>query len=226
MIEIENIFFCLLAPILPAMIFLRSDARRFNVFFVFGMVAALCAGFLNPVLFEFFKSQEGSIYIAPICEELLKALPILIYILVARPRQESIITSSIAVGIGFATLENFVYIAGSGKTGLFFALLRGFSAGIMHTLCTMVLGYGMARIRDKRADPVYIFGLLSAVITNHAIFNLTATTNLTIRYFGWSFPAICVIIFATYQYRKHHAAFFSRFLSKKSFRENKSLGEI
>lgn len=216
MIAIENFFFCLLAPILPALVFLKGEARRFNLFFVFGMTAALCSGFLNPILFELFQNQDnsGAIYIAPISEELLKALPILIYILTANPKHDSIITSSIAVGIGFATLENFVYITGIGNTSLYFLLLRGFSAGIMHTICTIVLGYGMSLIRDKRTDPVYIFGLLSIVITNHAIYNLTATTNLSIRYFGWSFPAICVVVFAAIQYQKSIIVFLDKFRPK------------
>ena len=217
MIEIENFFFCLLAPILPALVFLKGEARRFNLFFVFGMTAAISAGFLNPLLFELFKSQDnsGAIYVAPISEELLKALPILIYILTAKPKHDSIITSSIAVGIGFATLENFVYIAGVGNTSLYFLLLRGFSAGIMHTICTIVLGYGMSRIRDKRTDPVYIFGLLSIVITNHAIYNLTATTSLSIRYFGLSFPTICVVIFALIYKRKYLATLFKKHIAPR-----------
>lgn len=217
---VENIFICLLAPILPALVFLKHEARRFNLFFVFGMTAALSSGFLNPLLFELFKIQDAnaSINVAPISEELLKALPILIYILALKPKQDSILTASIAVGIGFATLENFVYVASVGNISLYFLLLRGFSAGIMHTICTIVLGYGMCRIRDKRADPIYIFGLLSIVITYHAIYNLTATTNLSIRYFGWSFPGVCVVVFAAIQYRKSIAAVINKYIVKRLVR--------
>lgn len=196
MAPVENVFVCLVAPILLTLFLLKNDARRFNLFFIIGMTVALIAGYINPLLFGLtnYSPADLTIYVSPISEECLKALPLLFYVIIFKPQRNDIIISALAIGIGFATLENGSYITIRGNIGLLFALIRGFASGIMHAVCTATVGYGMCYAYKKRLDVIFTFGLLSTVITYHSIFNMLVITSGSIKYVGWIFPLLTSII--------------------------------
>lgn len=190
MAPIENVFVCLVAPILLTLFLLKNEARRFNLFYIIGMMVALCAGFINPLLFGLtsYSPADLTVYISPISEEILKVLPILLYLIFLKPRKNDIIIAALAIGIGFATLENGTYITMYRNVDLMFALIRGFASGIMHAVCTAVVGFGICYAYDKRLDAIFTFGLLSAVITYHSIFNMLMSARGAIRHIGWILP--------------------------------------
>ena len=196
MVSVENVYVCLVAPILLTLFLLKNEARRFNLFFIIGMTVALTAGFINPLLFGLteYSPADVTIYVSPISEEILKALPLLLYIIILKPSQNDIIISALAIGIGFATLENGSYITIYGSTELIFALIRGFASGIMHAVCTAAVGYGMCYAYDKRLAAIFTFGLLSAVITYHSIFNMLVTATGSVKQVGWIFPILTAIV--------------------------------
>lgn len=204
MIPVENIFVCIAAPMLLTLFILKGEERRFNLFFIIGMAVALLAGFINPALSDLtrYGSFETAIYLAPISEEILKALPILTYVILYKPDKNNIIVAALAVGIGFATLENGTYITAYGNADLMFALLRGFASGIMHAVNTAIVGFGMCYAFDKKLDVLFTFGLLGAVITYHSIFNMLVTASTDIRHVGWFMPMLTAIVITLVRNRK------------------------
>lgn len=83
--------------------------------------------------------------LTPILEEIVKALPILHFALVITDDRRTLITVSYALGVGFALLENIIVLIQSiDKVTVLWALLRGFGAGLVHGICTVMVGYGIS----------------------------------------------------------------------------------
>jgi len=113
-------------------------------------------------------------YIAPIIEELLKAL--FIVFLLKRRRIGFMVDATIygfAVGAGFAFIENVYYLTTSAETSLFLWVLRGFGTAVMHGGTTAIVALVAKREADSRTtESLAIFwkGLLIAVII-HSYYN-------------------------------------------------------
>ncbi len=140
-----------------------------------------------------------SVISAPIVEETIKGLAVLIFFLWRKDEFDNIIDGIIyaaLIGLGFAMTENVIYYGRAfaaegitGSTGLF--LLRGLAVPFLHPLCTALtgIGLGVARQRNKSAIRYFspIVGLLLA-ISLHALWNLSATLG------GWLIAYIAVLI--------------------------------
>jgi len=200
MIFTENIFVCLAAPLLIAVFLLEGEARRFNSFFLLGLTACLLAGYCNgyieqTAVWSGFGHTQFVIQFAPVCEEILKALPVFFYMAVFEPRGRGIVSCSLAVGLGFATLENVGYIAYYGAGELPFALVRGFSAGIMHAICAAILGYGLAFVyRRKWLALTGSFAAICAAATFHATYNLLVSAAGAWRGMGYILPVVAAAV--------------------------------
>ena len=68
----------------------------------------------------------------PVCEELLKLLPLVFYFLIFEPEPRELPTVAIAIAAGFATFENVCYLTENGAANFSFLLIRGISAGGLH----------------------------------------------------------------------------------------------
>lgn len=197
MLYIENVFICLAAPMLLTLFLLKDSARKFNVFFIIGMTVCFLASYVNTYVFSLteYNTADATIYLSPINEEILKALPVLLYVLIFKPKKNDIILSALAIGIGFATLENCCYITLYGSSERIFALIRGFASGIMHAVCTATIGYGMCYAYQRnKLDYILTFGLLSTSITYHSIYNMLVSGPENIRIFGCLMPVATVIL--------------------------------
>ncbi|HCA30814.1 MAG TPA: hypothetical protein DEP23_15310 [Ruminococcaceae bacterium] len=205
MSPIVNIFICIVAPLLLTLFILKDSARRFNLFFIIGMAIALLASSINPLIMKLahYGSLDTAIYIAPISEEVIKALPIFIYVLIFKPEKNDIIVAALAIGIGFATLENCTYISAYSNADLLFAVLRGFASGIMHAVNTAVVGFGMCHAYDKKPDAVFTFALLGAVITYHSIYNMLVTAPTKIKHIGWIMPMLTATVITFIRQREY-----------------------
>jgi len=196
MIYLENIFVCLAAPLLIAVFLLEGEARRFIGFFLLGLTACLLAGYCNGYIEQAAVSggldyTQFVVQFAPVCEEILKALPVLFYMAVFEPKRRSIVSSALAVGLGFATLENVNHIANYGAVELPFALVRGFSAGIMHAICAAILGYGLAFVYQRKWLALTgSFAVICAATTFHATYNLLVSAQGVWRGLGYILPAV------------------------------------
>ena len=87
MTYIENIFLCLALPMLLSLLFTSGSPRRFTLFVVLGMATCLLSAYVS----SFFMGRHQcsavttAIEIAPVCEEILKLLPLLLYFLIFEP---------------------------------------------------------------------------------------------------------------------------------------------
>ncbi len=78
-----------------------------------------------------------------------------------------------ALGIGFAVLENAYYLISYPNFNMLSAVIRAFGAGLMHGMCTLLIGVGMSFVKKKsKMFAVGTFGLLSTAIVYHGIYNI------------------------------------------------------
>lgn len=208
MIYMENIFVCLAAPLLIALFLLRGETRRFIGFYLLGLLVCLFSAYINSYLGEAslgvgaakITSGQTVIQITPICEEVMKALPVFLFAAIAMPKASgNIVAASLAVGLGFATFENICYITQQGAQDFVLVLVRGFAAGVMHTVCAAILGYGLAFVyrRGRMAYPG-AFALLCVTSTYHGIYNLLIAGMGGLRTVGYIMPLVtaAIILFA------------------------------
>ena len=204
MIYLENIFICLTAPLIIAFFLSRGDTRRFIGFFGLGVLSCLLSAYINSFLSAALTgdgharmtASQTMIQITPICEELLKALSVVLFVAITSPKADEIIAVSLAVGLGFATFENICYITRQGASDFYYAMIRGFSAGVMHAVCAAILGYGLALVYRHRLMALPgAFALLCVTSTFHGIYNLLAAGgNGILRTAGYVMPLVTAAI--------------------------------
>ena len=131
--------------------------------------------------------------ITPITEEIVKALPILYCAMVITDDRKVLIQNAFAVGVGFALLENMIVLLQNiSEATIFWALVRSFGSGMVHGLCTVMVGYGISYIRKRRKlFWCGTFALLSAAITYHAVYNVLVQSAY--RNTGFILPLISYI---------------------------------
>ena len=181
-----------LALMLPLM---EKKQRRLVVFMIAGIFSCLFVSELNNILLGAFR---GDIFfvtttITPITEEVVKMLPILFFAIMVTDDRRTLIPISFAVGVGFALLENVVILTQNVENvTILWALVRGFGSGLVHGICTVMVGWGISYIK-KRRKFFYCgtFALLSAAIIYHAIYNLLVQSQY--QYVGIMLPTITYI---------------------------------
>ena len=145
---------------------------------------------------------ELTIIVTPISEEVLKALPILFYALVKSDKQEILFTASMATGIGFAVLENAYYLLNAETWNVMDAVIRAFGAGLMHGMCTLLVGVGITFVKKKRkVFWVGTFALLSTAITYHSIYNMLVQSRYDV--IGYLLPISTYIPSLVWRVKKH-----------------------
>ena len=181
-----------LALMLPLM---EKKLRRLVVFMICGIFACLFVSEINGILLNAFNNDIFFVTttITPVTEEIVKMLPILFFAIVASDDRSTLIPISFAVGVGFALLENVVILTQNVETvTIFWALVRGFGSGLVHGICTVMVGWGISYIK-KRRKFFYCgtFALLSAAIIYPAIYNLLVQSQY--QYVGILLPTITYI---------------------------------
>ena len=170
------LFISIFFPLFLMMLLVEEKARLPIIFVMVGIFISVFASEVNGVLLSMLNitRYDATITLAPVTEELLKAFPILFYAVVVSDKKEKLFTASMATGIGFAILENAFYLIVNYETfSVLSALIRGFCTGLMHGMCTLLVGFGISFIRKRhKLFAVGTFALLSVAITYHAIFNM------------------------------------------------------
>ena len=186
------------------MLLVEERARLPVAFMMVGIFVSVFASEINGVLLNMIdiSKYDATITLAPITEELLKAIPILFYAAVVSDRKERLFTASMATGIGFAILENAYYLIVNYQTFSFVsALVRGFGTGLMHGMCTLLVGFGISFIRKRRKlFAVGTFALLTTAITYHSIFNLLVQSQFS--KVGALLPLVTYLPFLIWRYVK------------------------
>ena len=181
-----------LALMLPLM---EKKLRRLVVFMIAGIFSCLFVSELNNILLGAFHNDIFFVTttLTPVTDEIVKMLPILFFAIMASDDRSTLIPLSFAVGVGFALLENVVILTQNVENvTILWALVRGFGSGLVHGICTVMVGWGISYIK-KRRKFFYCgtFALLSAAIIYHAIYNLLVQSQY--RYVGILLPIITYI---------------------------------
>lgn len=181
-----------LALMLPLM---EKKLRHLVVFMIVGISSCLFVSELNNIFLEMFHNEMFYVTttITPVTEEIIKMIPILYYAIVISDDRRALIPNAFAVGVGFALLENVVILTQNVENvTIFWALVRVFGSGLVHGICTVMVGWGISYIK-KRRKFFYCgtFALLSAAIIYHATYNLLVQSDY--QYVGVLLPIVTYI---------------------------------
>ncbi len=189
------IYLCLVAPLSLMLFLLPKESRRVITFVIIGTTMCLCAGEFNTLVIALFGVgiSEAAVTYTPIIEELLKMLPVLFFATCISDDKQKLLTVAMAVGVGFATLENtYVMITNTSQIDLLFAFAHGFASALMHGICTAAVGYGLSFVKKKKKlFYTGTFGLLAVACIYHAIYNLLVQSAY--MYLGLIFPLLTYI---------------------------------
>ena len=177
------LFVSISIPIMLMTFLVEKKSRFPMIFMLVGIFVSVFASEVNGLLSRVLSMDKYSItvIVTPVSEELLKALPILYYALVISDKRESLFTASMAIGIGFAVLENAFYLLDYPNFSMLNAIIRAFGAGLMHGMCTLLVGVGISFVKKKRKlFAVGTFGLLSTAIVYHGIYNILIQSEYSI----------------------------------------------
>ena len=177
------LFVAIAVPIMLMAVLVEKKSRFPIVFVLIGIFVSVFASEVNGLFSKVFEMDmyKVTVTITPVSEELLKALPILYYALVISDKREKLFTASMATGIGFAILENAFYLLNNPNFVMLSAVIRAFGAGLMHGMCTLLVGVGISFVKKKsKLFAVGTFGLLSTAIVYHGIYNILVQSEYII----------------------------------------------
>ena len=197
------LFVSIFIPILLMACLVEKKARQPMIFFLIGIFLSVFASEINAYLRGILSMStfEITIIVTPISEEILKAFPILVFATVFMPKKEALFTASMAVGIGFAVLENAFYLLTSNSFNMIDAMIRAFGAGLMHGMCTLLVGVGISFVKKKqKLFVVGTFALLSTAITYHGIYNMLVQSDFEV--IGYLLPITTYIPFVVWRIKR------------------------
>ena len=200
---IYMLFVSIFVPILLMAGLVEKKARQPIVFVLIGIFVSVFASEVNGIMVALLSMStfEITIIVTPITEEILKAIPILLFAVVLSAKKEALFTASMAVGIGFAVLENAFYLLSYSSFNMFDAIIRAFGAGLMHGMCTLLVCVGILFVKKKRKlFVVGTFAMLSTAITYHGIYNMLVQSDYQI--IGYLLPIATYIPFMVWRIRK------------------------
>ena len=197
------LFVAIFVPILLMTCLVEKKARHPLVFVLIGIFLSVFASEINAYLRNVLPMTpfEVTIIVTPISEEILKVLPILFFASILSPKKEAVFTASMAIGIGFAVLENAFYMLNDTSFNMIDAIVRAFGAGLMHGMCTLLVGVGILFVKKKRKlFVVGTFAMLSTAITYHGIYNMLVQSDYQI--IGYLLPIATYIPFMVWRIKK------------------------
>ena len=198
MTYIENIFLCMVSPLLVAALCMGRRQLRFFLFCIAGMGVCLLSAYINTFLAAVCQADAlaATAEIAPVVEEIMKLLPLLFYLAVFEPDAERFRLAAIVVAASFATFENVCYLTQNGAGQFVYLLIRGFGTGAMHIVCGSVYGRVLRPVWGSRPlRAACLFGLLCVAIIYHAIYNLLVSVGGTAQLIAYAIPLLTALCF-------------------------------
>lgn len=195
MTYIENIFICLAIPLILSLMFIQGKSRRYTLFVTIGMAVCLLSAYVSSFFMGYYSADAvvTAIEITPVCEEVMKLLPLLFFFLIFEPEKRELPAVAIAIAVGFATFENACYLAENGAQDFRFMLIRGISAGALHILCGIMSGFGISYVFRRRWLALTgTVGILGACIGFHGIYNLFITADSSWKAIGYLLPSVLI----------------------------------
>jgi len=193
MIYAENILLCIAIPLIVSLLFIHADVRKYVAAFVLGMgmclLAAYISGFLD--LSTGMSNNDAAVFLSPIVEELMKLLPLMLFIVLFNPNDSTFTMLAVAIGAGFSTFENCCYILTSGADSLPYILIRGLAVGVMHIVSILALSiWFIVAKRLKVFSLPAIAGGVSIAMVFHALYNLLVSESGISAYIGFVMPPV------------------------------------
>ena len=199
---IENIYVCLLTPLLITAFCLRGKGRRLIAFLLCGMTVCLLSSYISTFLATVYGADflTASLEISPLVEELMKFLPVLFYLIVFEPDIRALFDAVLVVAVGFATFENVCFLTQNGASDIKHLLLRGFGTGAMHVVCGAIVAFGLMYLWDR----VWIrgagtVGLLAVAMVYHGIYNILVSQSGIPAFIGYAIPMLSIILFLVFR---------------------------
>ena len=127
---VENIYICIAAPIVVAILSVKGQRRQMMASILAGMTACLLSSYISSFLTVIYKVSklEATMLITPMVEELMKFLPVLFYLLLFEPdNKEESAGDILLVAVGFTTFENICYLTANGASQIFLLIVRALS---------------------------------------------------------------------------------------------------
>ncbi|MDZ4864804.1 MAG: PrsW family intramembrane metalloprotease [Gemmatimonadota bacterium] len=130
----------------------------------------------------------GTVFVAPIVEEALKGLGLLTIVWISRRGLDSVVDGIVyagLIGVGFAFVENILYLGAAltdgGSAGLIATFVaRGILSPFAHPLFTAAFGIGLAlAARNKGAGRLLVLIGYVVAVGLHALWNANASTDVT-----------------------------------------------
>ena len=160
------------------LLLLDKKPRTTMLYMLIGQVMCLLAAQLNYLISNGIFTSEYNVYVVtvtvtPIVEEILKAIPVIYFGFVISNKKENLLNVAMALGIGFAILENLsILVADAESVSIAWALVRGFSSALLHGICTSLVGFGVSYVKTrKKLFYTGTFALLTMAIIIHGLFN-------------------------------------------------------
>ncbi len=202
---IENIYACLAAPLMLAVLCLRREGRGSLIFILAGMTACLLSAYVSTYITGVTGvGLEAAAYgISPLVEEIMKALPMAFFLLVFEPEKKKAIAAALMTAVGFATFENVCFLTSYGTDELLRLLIRVFGTGAMHVVCGAVVAVGILFLWEQVwLRVIGAFGLICFVITFHAIFNVFVNQSGAVFWIGSAFPLTLVLAYRAFLHKR------------------------
>lgn len=169
------LYACVAIPLGLSLMLLEPRSRLTMGFLLVGATVCLFVSQVNAMLVACWELDYlyASVNLTPITEEIAKAIPILFFAYQFTDERRTLLTVSFAVGLGFAVYESLMIFADAGNVySLGWAVARSLGAGLMHGICTVMVGYCIPFVRKRRK--LFLcgtFSLLSLAIIYHSIYN-------------------------------------------------------
>ena len=227
----------------------EAEPVRYIVFaFLWGaLVAVVGAFFLNTFGLKMLVEarwtdplETGAVYLAPITEETLKGLGILLIYLLRRREFDGIIDGIVyggLIGAGFAFSENILYLGqayneygGEGLTSTF--LVRGLMGPFGHPLFTSLTGIGIGIAVTARRPAVRVVAILTGwfcAMLLHGLWNLTALAGMDgffAAYVTYQVPLFLAFVGFLFWLRRREGRLMGRYLSPYADAGWLSLAEV
>ena len=199
---IENIYVCLIAPLLITAFCLRGKGQRMILFLLGGMTVCLLSSYISTFMAAVSGADllTASLEISPLVEEGMKFLPILFYLFVFEPKKRSISDAALLVAVGFATFENVCYLTQNGAAHVLQLLIRGFGTGAMHVVCGMIVAFGLLYLWDRTWIRIAgTIGLLAVAMTYHGIYNILVSQSGSAALTGYFIPMVTIVLFLVFR---------------------------
>lgn len=171
---------CLIIPMSMMLTVFKGHSRMLCAFLLAGMFMCVFSGEINGLIASVYglDTQSIAVNVSPLVEEIAKAIPIIFTAFLIKPTSQKLAEFSIAIGVGFATLENMCILLSSGNISFGYALFRAIGAGMMHGICTLIVGLAMKNVVEKKM--VFFSGTLSALsvaVIYHSIYNMLISSR-------------------------------------------------